>query len=230
MLTVAPERATAVRRRYGSALTRERILTASMHLFSKEGFPRTTVRDIARQAGISDAAIYYHFATKEDLLREIVNAQLQPDQWTVGGALCANIRELIHEAVRGATQVIEQNHEVLRIILRESLAGDPIACCRYSQLLDDWESRLSGRLLPFESTGALAAGEAKTVARQIMYTVIMAFEDMLLLRPDPSLHPAERRLQAMVFLSRHIDRLLSTICNSPIPPGGATVDGRKRIR
>lgn len=230
MLTVAPEHATTVRRRRrGSSLTRQRILTASIDLFSRKGFPCTTIRNIARQAGITDAAIYYHFATKEELLREILNTRLQSDDWLTQRPLCAGIRELVIEEVHNAARVIEENHELLRIILREGLAGDPLAARRYGQLLDDWESRLGGRLLSFEKAGAMAPGEATSLARQIIYTIIMAFEDMHLLRPDPSMPPAERRLKTLAFLSRHIDWLLSPTCNSPAPPGGVAmaVDGRK---
>jgi AcrR family transcriptional regulator len=208
MLTVSPERPATARRLRVSALTRQRILTASMHLFSRQGFARTTVRDIARQAGISDAAIYYHFANKDELLRELVDAQLHPDQWIAPEVLATSIRELVDEAVHGATRVIEENHEVLRIILRESLAGDPVAASRYGQLLDDWESHLSDRLLPFELIGVLPTGDSKPMARQIMYIIIMAFEDMLVLRPNPSMSPATRRLQTLNFLSRHIAWLL----------------------
>ena len=48
-------------------LTRKQILDASLHLFSQRGFARTSVRDIAEAAGITDAAIYYHFASKREL-------------------------------------------------------------------------------------------------------------------------------------------------------------------
>lgn len=211
MLTVTPERPTTVRyQRRGSSLTRQRILTASIHLFSRNGFPCTTIRDIARQAGITDAAIYYHFATKKDLLQEILTTNLQTDDRIAQPPLCPGIRELVHEAVREMTRVIEDNHELLRIILREGLAGDPLAVRRYGRLLDDWESRLGGRLHSFEKAGAMAHGEATSLARQIIYTIMMAFEDMLLLRPDKSMPPAERRLKALVFLSRQIDWLLSS--------------------
>jgi len=231
MLTVAPERATAVRRRrHGSSFTRRRILTASMYLFSTKGFTSTTVRDIARQAGITDAAIYYHFATKEDLLHELVNTRLKPHNLSAKEMRGGPAREATRALMLSAVRIIEANHELLRIILREGLAGDPVAARRYGQLLDDWESRLSGRLRPFESAGALTAGEATTVARQIMYTIIMAFEDMVLLRPDASVPPAERRLQTMAFLSRHITWLLPPTCNSPTPPGTAhpAINGSRR--
>jgi AcrR family transcriptional regulator len=209
MLTAIPERADKVRRRRpGASITRQRILAASMHLFSREGFCRTTVRDIAREAGISDAAIYYHFATKEELLHELLNPQLEPDHWIMERTQTACIRELIEELVREATRVIDENHELLRIILREGLAGDPAAVIRYGQLMDTWDSRLASRLRPFEKTGALAAGSAKTLAREIIYAILMAFEDTLLLRPDPSLEPAERRQEMQAFLSRHLERLV----------------------
>jgi len=53
--------------------TRQQILDASLRLFSERGFARTTVRDIARQAGITDAAIYYHFASKRDLFEALID-------------------------------------------------------------------------------------------------------------------------------------------------------------
>jgi AcrR family transcriptional regulator len=209
MLTTVPERAAkARRRRLGSSITRQRILAASRHLFSREGFPRTTVRDIAREAGISDAAIYYHFATKEELLHELLNPQLEPDRWNMERTQDACARELIQELVREATRVIDENHELLRIILREGLAGNPAAVSRYRQLMDTWDSELASRLLPFERTGALAAGSAKTLARAITYAIMMAFEDTVLLRPDPSLEPAERRRKTQSFLSQRLGGLL----------------------
>ncbi len=52
--------------------TRKQILDASLHLFSRRGFARTTVRDIAREAGITDAAIFYHFHSKREVLESLV--------------------------------------------------------------------------------------------------------------------------------------------------------------
>jgi AcrR family transcriptional regulator len=205
-----------MRRSEKSSLTRQHILDASLRLFSRHGFPNTTVRDIAREARITDAAIYYHFATKEDLLHELVNTNLRPGHYATRWAPEASIREVVQAVVHHVARVIDENHDLLRVVLREGLAGDPAAVCRYRQLIDAWESRLRARLLPFETTGALAAGEAGQLAGQIVFTTIIAFEDMLLLRPDPSVSPAKRRLQTQAFLSRHIDRLLPATCgNSP---------------
>ena len=53
-------------------VTREQILDSSLKLFSEKGFARTSVRDIAQAAGITDAAIYYHFASKRDLFEALI--------------------------------------------------------------------------------------------------------------------------------------------------------------
>jgi AcrR family transcriptional regulator len=227
MLSTPSTPPTSMRRREKSSQTRQHILDASMHLFSRHGYPNTTVREIAREAGITDAAIYYHFATKEDLLHELINTRLRPGHWTTEWTRDASIREVAQALVHRVARVIDENRDLLRIVLREGLAGDPAAAFRYRQLIDAWESRLGGRLLPFETTGALASGEARQLAGQIIFTTIIAFEDMLLLRPNPSVSPAGRRLQTQAFLSRHIDRLLPATCNSPALVSGDPLTGRE---
>ena len=51
-----------------SASTRERILDVALDLFTDQGFDGTSMREIAERLGISKPAIYYHFASKEEIL------------------------------------------------------------------------------------------------------------------------------------------------------------------
>src|SRR5271154_7251580 len=48
--------------------TRERILDIALDLFTTQGYETTSLREIAEQLGFSKAAIYYHFASKADIL------------------------------------------------------------------------------------------------------------------------------------------------------------------
>ena len=50
------------------ARTRERILDIALDLFSEKGFDKSSLREIAEQLGTSKAAIYYYFASKDDIL------------------------------------------------------------------------------------------------------------------------------------------------------------------
>jgi AcrR family transcriptional regulator len=45
--------------------TRELLLDAALDLFARQGFAATTVRQIASEVGVRDAAIYGHFASKQ---------------------------------------------------------------------------------------------------------------------------------------------------------------------
>jgi AcrR family transcriptional regulator len=49
----------------------ERLLAAASEAFANKGFHATTTRDIAARAGMSPAAVYVHFATKEAVLYQL---------------------------------------------------------------------------------------------------------------------------------------------------------------
>jgi AcrR family transcriptional regulator len=53
---------------HASASTRERILDVAQDLFTDQGFDGTSMREIAQRLNISKPAIYYHFASKEEIL------------------------------------------------------------------------------------------------------------------------------------------------------------------
>jgi AcrR family transcriptional regulator len=48
--------------------TRERILDVALDLFVDQGYDKTSLREIAEKMGFSKAALYYHFASKSDIL------------------------------------------------------------------------------------------------------------------------------------------------------------------
>lgn len=51
---------------------RETILEAALDLFATRGYDRTSVREIARRAGLSQAGLLHHFSTKEELFLEVL--------------------------------------------------------------------------------------------------------------------------------------------------------------
>ncbi len=53
---------------------RERILNASIELFSKKGFDAASVNEIAEQANVTKALIYYYFKSKEEILDSLVHS------------------------------------------------------------------------------------------------------------------------------------------------------------
>ena len=60
------------------ATPREEILDAAAELFTTRGYGSTSTRSIAEAVGIRQASMYYHFARKEDLLRELLERTVAP--------------------------------------------------------------------------------------------------------------------------------------------------------
>ncbi|MFI6576956.1 TetR/AcrR family transcriptional regulator [Nocardiopsis sp. NPDC050513] len=52
--------------------TRAEIREAALELFAEKGFEKTSLREIADRLGVTKAALYYHFPSKDDLLRALV--------------------------------------------------------------------------------------------------------------------------------------------------------------
>ena len=80
---------------------RERILAAAVQLFAQYGYHAATMRDIARISGIQAASIYYHYASKQALLVEIMDTHMR--------GLNANLQRL----VQASTPVQQRLHEAI---------------------------------------------------------------------------------------------------------------------
>lgn len=81
--------------------TRQRIQEVALELFAEQGYERTSLRAIAERLQVTKAALYYHFKTKEDILRAVFED------------LAASVDELV---AWGRTQplTLETRREVLR--------------------------------------------------------------------------------------------------------------------
>jgi AcrR family transcriptional regulator len=49
--------------------TRVRIQQVALELFAEQGYERTSLREVAERLGVTKAALYYHFKSKEDIVR-----------------------------------------------------------------------------------------------------------------------------------------------------------------
>ena len=60
------------------ATGREQILDAAAELFTQYGYAGTSTRMIAMAVGIKQASLYYHFASKDDILSGLLKGTVQP--------------------------------------------------------------------------------------------------------------------------------------------------------
>ena len=59
--------------------TKERILRIALELFARNGYLGTSMNDIAGQLGFTKAALYKHYASKQEILEKIVERMNKMD-------------------------------------------------------------------------------------------------------------------------------------------------------
>ncbi|MEO0325257.1 MAG: TetR/AcrR family transcriptional regulator [Myxococcota bacterium] len=57
-----------------SEISAAQIVDAAMRVLARQGYARTSLLDIAREAGMSKGALHYHFPTKEALIQVVLEA------------------------------------------------------------------------------------------------------------------------------------------------------------
>ena len=134
------------RQRMSAEDRRAQIIAAARRLFAHRGFDATTTREIATEAGISDALIYRYFPDKHAILAALVDEAIAvfqglpkpPDQAAVP---LENLLELLGT---GFVDTIRANLDLVTILIseRQALAGDT----RFVEFVDDAAMRL-GRLI-----------------------------------------------------------------------------------
>lgn len=64
-------------RRTISSERRDHLVRLAAELFARQGFQATTVRQIAKEAGILSGSLYHHFSSKEAILQEILSVFME---------------------------------------------------------------------------------------------------------------------------------------------------------
>ena len=111
---------------------RLQIIQVAMDLFSHKGFDGTTTREISKAAGVSEAIIFRHFATKEDLYAAIIDFIICDESETfysdIDQAMQLKDDMAVFESV--AFKILETHRrkpELLRLLLYSGLEGHKLS-------------------------------------------------------------------------------------------------------
>jgi AcrR family transcriptional regulator len=108
-----------------AAARKSQIITAAAHLFAEKGFHRTTTRDIAEAADVSEGTLYNYFESKDDLLLDIMDMldDLPSDTDQLDQAALEDGREFLMALMKGRREMIDQHHPMLQSVLSEILVN-----------------------------------------------------------------------------------------------------------
>lgn len=117
--------------------TRQTIRDVALELFSTKGYEQTSLREIAERVGLTKASLYYHYASKQDLLLSIVEPLIVG--WRRIGDDTEGLRHT-RQSVRGVLgqclDVMLANRAVARIFLQDPAGLVAAASAVWEDLLE----------------------------------------------------------------------------------------------
>ncbi|MFG3437591.1 TetR family transcriptional regulator [Nonomuraea sp. NPDC047897] len=111
-------------------MTSERILEAARALFSARGYRATSMQAIADEVGITKAALYYHFESKEEILRRLTLPLLDELEAVLARAESHDSAEEVRwRAIEGYVDVHLRHRHTLTMLVKDMtlLVQSPIA-------------------------------------------------------------------------------------------------------
>ena len=169
---------------------RTAILDAAQHQFLEDGYGRTTIASVAREAGVSVETIYKGFGGKADLVREVYERGLAGRQQATVYQRSDEMRE--HETDPAkilrywASLIAELGPQVgpIRVVMRSAAADDADLARVMSTSDDDRLKRMRHNARFLERRGYLRPGVSAADAADVLWTCTSAewYELMVLRR------------------------------------------------
>jgi AcrR family transcriptional regulator len=149
-----------------------------MRLFSQRGFRGTTTKEIAAAAGVSEAMVFRHFATKEELYTAILDHKA-----CSGGIddLCATLSDAIARrddfaVFSGVARMLMERHEsdteFLRLLTHSALEGHELAAMFWDRNVRALYEFLGGYVRDRQREGAMREADPAVVVRVFVGAVI----------------------------------------------------------
>lgn len=127
-------------------LTRTRLLDAALRSFAARGFHGTGTRDIAEAAGLSPAAVYVHYRTKEELLfaLSLAGHRAVRDLVVAAVAGAGSPRDQLRDLVREFAAWHARSHVQARVVQYEMAALTPEHAAAVAEIRREIEATARG--------------------------------------------------------------------------------------
>ncbi|MFV0524035.1 MAG: TetR/AcrR family transcriptional regulator [Acidimicrobiales bacterium] len=102
---------------------RKELLEIAARVFAQKGIAAATVRDIAQEAGILSGSLYHHFASKEEMVAEIIAdgpARIYGDRDTVLALAAEDAAKTMRACILDAVTWVAHNPDIARILRNDA--------------------------------------------------------------------------------------------------------------
>ena len=108
--------------------TRARIQSVALELFAEQGYDKTSLREISERLGVTKAALYYHFKSKEDIVTSLVEDYFGAiDELVAWGKTLPKTPESRAEVLRRYYSIVAEAGEVFRMLQHNQASVNKLA-------------------------------------------------------------------------------------------------------
>jgi AcrR family transcriptional regulator len=137
-----------------------RIFASADKLFGELGFDAVSVRDVAEDAGVNKALVFYYFNSKEELFARVMNGYYEKHAQVLRDAFAheaSSKAERLHHMVDAYVDFIADNHNFPRLVQQQVASRGPALelIGRNLVAMQQWIEEALGDLVPED--GPLAA-------------------------------------------------------------------------
>jgi AcrR family transcriptional regulator len=181
-------RRAASRPQPGDATSREQLLTAAARVFARAGYHGASMSEIAAEAGFSKGALYWSFASKEELFFALLD---ELDEQLRALIAASASQERTGELSRGISAVLTDAREVVLLFHEYSALAvrDPKVAARYAER----NVRLRAEIATAVRRRHDALGVPLTIPAENLATALIALVDGLSIQQltEPDVVPEE---------------------------------------
>jgi AcrR family transcriptional regulator len=162
------------KRRAQAARRREQLLAVALALFSERGYRGTSVRDITRAAGVTEAVLYHYFANKADLWDAVLATYApfgQVDR-ILEEAAATPLEEALGAVARELLRLLRERQQLVLTLLSEAPVEPDVARV-LEQFLDEVESALAAFFARRQARGEIAADVDVAAAAHVVQGALL---------------------------------------------------------
>jgi AcrR family transcriptional regulator len=160
--------------------SRKHLLAAAIDCFARFGYQGTSIDRIARHAGVTKGALYYHFRDKEELLFEAVGARVGEFELHVlaevgpGSDALATLKRVIDACFFHAT--VSNHRRFIMTLMIEALDVNPQLSAKFQRILRRMRYFLADVLRRGQEQGVVRADIEPTDTAAVIAGAIMGAE------------------------------------------------------
>jgi AcrR family transcriptional regulator len=185
------------------ASRRRQILAAALRCFAREGFHRTTMQDVVREAGLSPGAIYRYFRGKAEIVEAIADERHARERALLAPAMRRDdgLAALARDFLAPLADPDERRERRVGIQIWSEALRDPRILRIVRRGVDEPRARLAARVREGQAEGMIPAGLDPDAAARAMIALFHGFVLQQAwdprVRPEPYLAVLEAALAAL---------------------------------